>query len=186
MNSSANKEHIMKKIIKLIQNSDFSIETQTSFYNRIADISRAIAMCKKHYTEGKKLLTEADARLIRAIVEDDYEAKQVAEDAIIRIVNGLRETREHIKQLTIRNMSWHKMLMNHQMPATKLQDVGDLVGLPKFPEETKEEAKQPSEHIYVLPRQQVFELLKALTEGIKAQPDFKALEIAISTGFLKK
>lgn len=149
----------MKNIIKLIQNSDFSLETQTIFYNRIANISNAIAMCKKHYTEGKKLLTEADARLIKSIVEDDYEAKQAAEDAITRIVNGLRETREHIKQLTIRNMSFHNMLLNHQ---------------------------KKDEHIYVLPRQHVFELLKALTEGVKAQPDFKALEIAINTGFLKK
>lgn len=149
----------MKNIIKLIQNSDFSLETQTSFYNRIASISNSIEMNKKHYVEGKKLLTEADARLIRSIVADDYEAQKEAEQAIVQIVNDLRETRERIKQLTIRNLSFHNMLLNHQ---------------------------KKDEHVYILPRQQVFELLKALTDGVKAQPDFKALEIAINTGFLKK
>jgi hypothetical protein len=74
-------------------------------------------------------------------------------------VNDLRETRERIKQLTIRNLSFHNMLLNHQ---------------------------KKDEHVYVLPRKQVFEILKALSDGIKAQPDFKALELAISTGFLKK
>lgn len=149
----------MKNIIKLIQNSDFSLETQTNFYNRIASISYCIELAKKHYVEGKKNLTEADARLIKSIVADDYEAKQEAEQAIVQIVADLRETRDRIKALTIRNQSYYKMLMNHQ---------------------------KKDEHIYVLPRQQVFELLKALTEGVKAQPDFKALEIAINTGFLKK
>lgn len=149
----------MKNIIKLIQNSDFSLETQTSFYNRIASISNSIEMNKKHYVEGKKLLTEADARLIRSIVADDYEAQKEAEQAIVQIVNDLRETRERIKQLTIRNLSFHNMLLNHQ---------------------------KKEEHVYILPRQQVFELLKALTDGVKATPDFKALEIAINTGFLKK
>lgn len=149
----------MKNIIKLIQNSDFSLETQTSFYNRIASISNSIEMNKKHYVEGKKHLTAADARLIRSIVADDYEAQKEAEQAIVQIVADLRETRERIKQLTIRNMSFHNMLLNHQ---------------------------KKDEHVYILPRQQVFELLKALTEGVKAQPDFKALEIAINTCFLKK
>lgn len=149
----------MKNIIKLIQNSDFSLETQTSFYNRIASISNSIEMYKKHYVEGKKLLTEADARLIRSIVADDYEAQKEAEQAIVQIVADLRETRENIKQLTIRNLSFHKMLLNHQ---------------------------KKDENVYILPRQQAFELLKALTEGVNAQPDFKALEIAINTGFLKK
>lgn len=176
----------MKNIIKLIKNSDFSLETQTNFYNRIACISNWIDLAKKHYVEGKKLLTQTDAALIKAIVADDYEAKQEAEQAIVQLVADLRETRERIKQLTIRNLSYYHLLMNHQVPATKLQDVGDLVGLPKFMDEAKEEAKQPSEHVYVLPRKQVFEILKALSDGIKAQPDFKALELAISTGFLKK
>lgn len=176
----------MKNIIKLIQNSDFSLETQMNFYNRIASISNTIEANKKHYTTFKKQLTVADAALIKAIVKDDYEAKQEAERAIVNIVNELRETRERIKHFTIRNLSYYKMLMNHQKPATKLQDVGDIFGLPKFPGEAKEEAKQPSEHVYVLPRKQVFEILKALSDGIKAQSDFKALELAISTGFLKK
>lgn len=149
----------MKNIMKLIQNSDFSHETQISFYNRIANISNAIEKAKKHYVEGKKLLTTADANLIKAIVQDDYEAMQAAEHAIIQIVNDLRETREDIKHLTIRNLSFYNMLLNHQ---------------------------KKEENIYVLPRKQVFELLKALSEGVKAQPDFKALEIAINTGFLKK
>ena len=151
----------MKNIIKLIQNSDFSLETQTNFYNRIAAVSHAIAVYNKHYVEGKKLLTEADARLINAIVADDYEAKQATEQAIVQIVNDLRETRENIKALTIRNKSYYKFLMNHQK-------------------------KNDEQHIYQLPRQQVFELLKALTDGVKANPDFKGLEIAISTGYLKK
>ncbi len=149
----------MKNIIKLIQNSDFSLQTQTNFYNRIACISNAIAEYNKHYVECKKHLTAADARLIKAIVADDYEAKEAAERDIVDIVRELRETRDSIKQLTIRNQSYYKMLMNHQ---------------------------KKDEHVYVLPRQAVFEILKALSDGIKAQPDFKALELAINTGFLKK
>lgn len=151
----------MKNIIKLIQNSDFSLETQTNFYNRIATVSHAIDAYNKHYVEGKKLLTEADARLINAIVADDYETKQVTEQAIVQIVNDLRETRAQIKALTVKNKSYYKLLMNHQK-------------------------KNDDEHVYQLPRQQVFELLKALTDGIKANPNFQGLEIAISTGYLKK
>lgn len=149
----------MKNILKLIQNSDFSLETQTNFYNRIESISNAIEAYKKHYVEGKKNLTKADARLIKAIVADDVEAKQEAEQEIVQIVADLRETRERIKQLTNRNLSYHNMLLNHQ---------------------------KKDEHVYILPRQQVFELLKALYEGVKANPGLKALEIALLTDYLKK
>lgn len=159
---------------------------QTRLFYHIQKCSIAIDRANKAYTHGKKLLTQTDAALIKAIVEDDYEAKEAAEHDIVNIVRSLGEIRNTIKAHTAKNKSFFKMVMNHQMPAPELQDVGDLVGLPKFPEEAKEEAKQPSEHIYVLPRKQVFELLNALADGVKAQPDFKALEIAINTGFLKK
>lgn len=176
----------MKKIIKLIQNTDFSLDMQTRLFYHIQKCSIAIDRANKAYTHGKKLLTETDAALIKAIVNDDYEAKEAAERDIVEIVKSLGELRHVIKAHTAKNKSFFKMVMNHQMPAAELQDVGDIVGLPKFPEEAKEEAKQPSEHVYILPRQQVFELLKALSDGVKAQPGFKALEIALSTSFLKK
>jgi hypothetical protein len=176
----------MKNIKKLIKNTDFSFDMQSRLFYHIQKCSIAIDRANKAYVQGKKLLTETDAALIKAIVEDDYEKKEAAERDIINIVKSLGELRHVIKEHTAKNRSFFKMVMNHQVPATELQDVGELVGLPKFPQEQKEEAKQPSEHIYVLPRKQVFEILKALSDGIKAQPDFKALEIAISTGYLKK
>lgn len=176
----------MKNIIKLIKNTDFSFDMQSRLLYNIQKCSIAIEKLNKAYKEGKKVLTQTDAALIRAIVEDDYEAKELAEKQIVMVVKSLGELRNNIKYHTAKNRSFFKMVMNHQQHAAKLEDVGDIVGLPKFPEEQKEEAKQPSEHIYVLPRKQVFEILKALSDGIKAQPDFKALELAISTGFLKK
>lgn len=155
----------MKNINNLIQNSNFSLEMQTRLYGRIADISDEIEVNNKHYEECKKLFLEADAILNKAIAEDDYEAKMDAAQAIIQIVNELHEARERIKQLTSKKQSFYKMLMNHQKSDEHID--GD-------------------EHIYVLPRQQVFEFLKALDEGVKANPDFKSLKLAIASSFLKK
>lgn len=176
----------MKNIIKLIKNTDFSFDMQSRLLYHIQKCSIGIDRANKAYVQGKKLLTETDAALIKAIVEDDYEKKEAAERDIVEIVKSLAELRHVIKAHTAKNKSFFKMVMNHQMPASELQDVGDLVGLPKFPQEQKEEAKQPSEHVYVLPRKQVFELLNALAEGVKANPSFKGLEIAILTDYLKK
>ena len=155
----------MKNINNLIQNSNFSLEMQTRLYGRIADISDEIGVLNKHYEECKKLFLEADAALNKAIAEDDYEAKMDAAQAIIQIVNELHEARERIIQLTSKKKSFYKMLMNH---------------------EKKDEHSDGDEQVYVLPRQQAFELLKALTEGIKANTDFKTIKLSIATSFLKK
>lgn len=155
----------MKNINNLIQNSDFSLEMQTRLYGRIADISDEIEVSNQHYVEGKKLFLEAEAILNKAIAEDDDEAKMVAAQAIIQIVNELHEARERIIQLTSKKQSFFKMLMNHQK---------------------SEEHIDGDEHIYVLPRQQGLELLKALNESVKANPDFKTIKLSIATSFLKK
>ena len=155
----------MKNINNLIQNSNFSLEMQTRLYGRIADISDEIEVLNKHYEECKKLFLEADAILNKAIAEDDDEAKMDAAQAIIQIVNELHEARDSIIQLTSKKKSFYKMLMNHQK---------------------RDEHQESGEHVYVLPRQQAFELLKALTEGIKANTDFKIIKLAIDTCFLKK
>ena len=155
----------MKNIINLIHHSDFSLEMQTRIYGRIADISDEIEVLYKHYEECKKLFLEAEAILNKAIAEDDYEAKMDAAQAIIQIVNELHEARERIIQLTNKKKSFYKMLMNHQK---------------------KDEHSDGDEHVYVLPRQQVVEFLKALEEGVHADPDFKTLTLAIATSFLKK
>lgn len=160
----------MKNINDLIQNSDFSLEMQTRLYGCIAEISEAIEVNNKHYEECKKLFLEADAILNKAIAEDD-EAKMDAAQAIIQIVNELHEARDNIIQLTSKKKSFYKMLLNHQQ---KDEHISDL------PRQKKDE------HIYILPRQQAFELLKALTEGIKANTDFKTVMLAIDTSFLKK
>ena len=161
----------MKNINNLIQNSDFSLEMQTRLYELIANISDEIEVNNNHYEECKKLFLEADAILNKAIAEDDYEATQDAAQAIIQIVNEFHEARERIIQLTSKKKSFYKMLMNRQK---KDEHISDL------PSQKKDE------HIYVLPRQQAFELLKALTEGIKANTDFKTVMLAIDTSFLKK
>lgn len=161
----------MNNINTLIQNSDFSLETQTRIYGRIADISDEIEVSNQHYEECKKLFLEADAILNKAIAEDDNEAKMVAAQAIIQIVNELHEARERIIQLTSKKQSFYKMLMNHQ----KSDEHSD-----------GDEHIDGDEHVYVLPRQQAFELLKALTEGIKANTDFKTVKLAINTSFLQK
>lgn len=161
----------MKNINNLIQNSDFSLEMQTRLYGCIAEISEAIEVSNQHYDEGKKLFLEAEALLNKAIAEDDYEAKMVAAEAIIQIVNELHEARESIIQLTSKKQSFYKMLMNHQ----KKDEHGD-----------GEKHSDGDEHIYVLPRQQVFEFLKALDERVKANPDFESLKLSIATSFLKK
>ena len=155
----------MKNIDNLIQNSDFSIEMHTRIYGRIADISDEIEVSNTHYVECKKLFLEAEAILNKAIAEDDDEAKMVAAQAIIQIVNELHEARERIIQLTNKKKSFYKMLMNHQK---------------------SEEHIDGDEHIYVLPRQQVVEFLKALEEGVHAYPDFKTVALTIDTRFLKK
>ena len=152
-------------IINLIHHSDFSLEMQTRLYGCIAEISEAIEVNNKHYEECKKLFLEADAILNKAIAEDDYEAKMDAAQAIIQIVNELHEARERIIQLTNKKKSFYKMLMNHQKSDKHVDG---------------------EKHVYVLPRQQAFELLKALTEGIKANTDFEAITLAIDTSFLKK
>ena len=161
----------MKNINTLIQNSTFSLEMQTRLYGRIADISDEIEVSNQHYVEGKKLFLEAEAILNKAIVEDDNEAKLVAAEAIIEIVNELHEARERIKQLTNKKQSFYKMLVNHQKSDEHID--GD-------------EHQASDEHVYVLPRLQAFELLKALTEGIKANTDFKTVKLAIDTSFLQK
>ena len=161
----------MKNINNLIHHSDFSLEMQTRLYELIANISDEIEVNNNHYEECKKLFLEADAILNKAIAEDDYEATQDAAQAIIQIVNELHEARERIIQLTSKKKSFYKMLMNRQK---KDEHISDL------PSQKKDE------HIYVLPRQQAFELLKALTEGIKANTDFKTVMLAIDTSFLKK
>lgn len=155
----------MKNINDLIQNSNFSLEMQTRLYGRIADISDEIEVLNTHYEECKKLFLEADAALNKAIAEDDYEAKMDAAQAIIQIVNELHEARDSIIQLTNKKKSFYKMLMNHQK---------------------SDEHNDGDEHIYVLPRQQGFELLKALTEGFKANPDLKTIKLSIASSFLKK
>ena len=172
----------MKNILKLIQNTDFSFDEQTQLYYHFQKCSIAIDKANKAYTRGKKLLTKADAALIKAIMKDDQVTKEATEREIVTIVHCLSEIRKAIKMNTANNRSFFNMVMNHQKPAIKLEDVGDIVGL-------SEEAKQPSEpseHVYVLPRQQVFDLLKALTTGARANPDFQSLEITLNTGYLKK
>ena len=161
----------MKNIINLIHHSDFSLEMQTRIYGSIVDISDAIEVSNKHYEECKKLFLEADAALNKAIAEDDYEAKMDAAQAIIQIVNELHEARDSIIQLTSKKKSFYKMLMNHQ----KNDEHSD-----------GDEHIDGEKHIYVLPRQQVVEFLKALDESVKADPDFKSLKLSIATSFLKK
>lgn len=157
----------MKNINKLIQNTDLSFEMQTNLYDRIEDVSIEIDAHKERYEECKKSFLEADAKLKKAIVEDDYAAQFEAAQEIIPIMNALHETRERIKELTITKHSFYKTLMDHQ----------------KSDEHTQ---KSDEHNIYVLPRQQAFELLKALTEGIKANTDFKTINLAIDTCFLQK
>lgn len=174
----------MKNITQLIKNTDFSFDMQARLYYQIEKCSIAIEKNNKAYKYGKKLLTEADAALIKAIVEDNYEAKEATERKIVNIVHSLGEIRENIRVFTAKNLAFFKIIQNHLVPAVTPADVGELVGLPKMPQEAQKE--QPAEHVYQLPRRQVFELLKALTDGIKANPNFKGLEIAISSGYLKK
>lgn len=155
----------MKNINKLVKNTDLSLEEQTNLYYSIEKVSEEIEAYYEHYEECKKSFMAADAKLNKAIAESDYAAKLEAAQEIIPIVNDLHETCKRLKQLAITKQSFYKTLMDHQK---------------------RDEHQESDEHVYVLPRQQAFELLKALTEGIKANTDFKALEIAIATSFLKK
>ena len=167
-----------KKIVKLIENTDFGFYTQMQLYYHFQKCSNAIDSSNKAYSHNKKLLTKAAAALTKAIMKDDQVAKEATERKIVTIVHCLSEIRKAIKMNTANNKLFFNMVMNHQKPAEP-HDVCDNVGLP-------EEAKQPSEHIYVLPRQQVFDLLRALTTGARANPDFQSLEITLNTGYLKK
>lgn len=155
----------MKNINKLVQNTDLSLEMQTNLYYSIEKVSEEIEAYYEHYEECKKSFMAADAKLNKAIAESDYAAKLEAAQEIIPIVNDLHETCEHLKQLAITKQSFYKTLMDHQK---------------------RDEHQESDEHVYVLPRQQAFELLKALTEGIKANTDFKTVTLAIDTSFLKK
>lgn len=171
----------MKNILKLIQNTDFGVDYQTQLYYHFQKYSIAIDKANKAYTRSKKLLTKADAALIKAIMKDDQVTKEATEREIITIVHSLSEIRKAIKMNTANNRAFYKMVMTHQKPATKLKDVGDIVGLHE-----EKQPSEPSEHVYVLPRQQVFDLLRALTTGARANPDFQSLEITLNTGYLKK
>lgn len=156
----------MENINKLIQNTDLSFEMQTNLYDSIEDVSFEIDAHKERYEECKKRFMAADAKLNKAIDESDYAAKFEAAQEIIPIVNALHETRERIKLLTSNLQGLYKKLMDHQ--------------------KSDEHNQKSDEHIYVLPRKQAFELLKALTEGIKANPDFTTVTLAIDTSFLQK
>lgn len=155
----------MKNINKLVQNTDLSLEEQTNLYYSIEKVSEEIDAYYEHYEECKKSFMAADAKLKKAIAEGDEEAKLEAAQVIVEIVPELHETREHLKQLAIMKQSFYKTLMDHQK---------------------RDEHQESDEHVYALPRQQAFELLKALTEGIKANTDFKTVVLAIDTCFLKK
>lgn len=158
----------MKNINKLIQNTDLSFEMQTNLYDSIEDVSIEIDAHKERYENCKKRFLAANAKLNKAIAEDDdYAAQFEAAQDIFTIMNELHETRERIKELTITKQSFYKTLMDHQ--------------------KSDEHNQKSDEHnIYVLPRKQAFELLKALTESIKANTDFKSIAIAIDTCFLQK
>lgn len=171
----------MKNILKLIQNTDFGVDYQTRLYYHFQKCSIAIDKANNAYTRGKKFLTKAAAALTKAIMKDDHVAKKATEREIVTIVHCLSEIRKAIKTNTANNRAFYNMVMNHQKPATKPEDVGDIVGLTE-----EKQPSEPSEHVYVLPRQQVFDLLKALTTGARANPDFQSLEITLNTGYLKK
>lgn len=158
----------MENINKLIQNTDLSFEMQTNLYDRIEDVSIEIDAHKERYEKCKKRFLAANAKLNKAIAEDDdYAAQFEAAQEIFTIMNELHKTRERIKLLTSNLQNFYKTLMDHQ--------------------KSDEHNQKSDEHnIYVLPRQQAFELLKALTEGIKANTDFKTIKLAIDTSFLQK
>src|SRR5574344_2047623 len=150
----------MENINKLIQNTDLSFEMQTNLYDRIEDVSIEIDAHKERYEHCKKRFLAADAKLSKAIAEDDYAAQFEAAQEIIPIVNALHETRERIKLLTSNRNGLYKTLMDHQ--------------------------KSDEHNIYVLPRQQAFELLEILEASVTANPDFKTITLAIDTSFLQK
>lgn len=160
----------MKNIAKLMQNTDLSLEKQTNLYDRIEDVSIEIDVNKERYEKCKKRFMAADAKLNKAIDEADYAARFEAAQEIIPIVNELHETRERIKLLTSNLQGLYKKLMDHQ----------------KSDEHQESDEQKSDEHVYVLPRQHVLEFLKALDKGVKADPDFKTITLAIDTCFLKK
>jgi FAD/FMN-containing dehydrogenase len=157
----------MENINKLIQNTDLSFEMQTNLYDRIEDVSIEIDAHKERYEKCKKDFMAADAKLNKAIAEDDdYAAQFEAAQEIIPIVNALHKTRERINELTITKQSFYKKLMDHQ--------------------KSDEHTQKSDEHVYVLPRQQVIEFLDAIEEEVDENPDFKTITIAINTSLLKK
>jgi hypothetical protein len=158
----------MENINKLIQNTDLSFEMQTNLYDRIEDVSIEIDAHKERYEKCKKDFMAADAKLNKAIAEDDdYAAQFEAAQEIIPIVNALHKTRERINELTITKQSFYKTLMDHQKSDEHNQ-------------------KSNEYNVYVLPRQQVIEFLDAIEEEVDENPDFKTITIAINTSLLKK
>src|SRR5574344_849576 len=162
----------MENINKLIQNTDLSFEMQTNLYDRIEDVSIEIDAHKERYEHCKKRFLAADAKLSKAIAEDDYAAKFEAAQEIIPIVNELHETRERIKLLTSNLQGLYKKLMDHQKSDEH--------------QESDELNQKSDEHVYVLPRQQVLVLLKILEASVTANPGFKTITLAINTSLLKK
>lgn len=156
----------MKNIANLIQNSDFPLETQVSLYELIENVSIEIDAHKERYNECKKSKMAVVAKLKKAIAEGDYAAKFKVAQEIIPIERALRETSERINQLTSKLQNLYKTLIDHQ--------------------KSDEHNQKSDEHVYVLPRQYVLEFLKVLNNGVKADPDFKTITLAINTCFLKK
>lgn len=157
----------MENINKLIQNTDLSFEMQTNLYDRIEDVSIEIDAHKERYEKCKKSFMAANAKLSKAIAEDDYAAQLEAEHEIIPIVNALHKTRERIKLLTSNLQNLHKTLMDHQKSDEHNQNSDEY-------------------NSYVLPRRQVLQLLTMLEASVTADPDFKSIPLVINTCFLKK
>jgi chromosome segregation ATPase len=158
----------MENINKLIQNTDLSFEMQTNLYDRIEDVSIEIDAHKERYENCKKRFLAANAKLNKAIAEDDdYAAQFEAAQDIFTIMNELHKTRERIKELTSNLQNLHKTLMDHQKSDEHNQ-------------------KSNEYNVYVLPRRQVLQLLTILEASVTADPDFKTHTIVINTSFLKK
>jgi anti-sigma28 factor (negative regulator of flagellin synthesis) len=149
----------MENIKKLVQNTDLSLEMQTNLYYSIEKVSEEIEAYYECYEERKKSKMAVVAKLKQAIAEGDYAAKFKVAQEIIPIERALREISERLKQLAITKQGFYKTLMDHQ---------------------------KSDKHVYFLPRKQAFELLKALTEGIKANTDFETVVLNIDPSFLQK
>jgi hypothetical protein len=145
---------------------NINLRTIKLLYNCIENVSIEIDAHKERYEKCKKEFLAADAKLKKAIAEDDTAAKFEAAFEIIPIVNALHETRERIKQLTSKLQGLYKQLMDHQ--------------------KSDEHDQKSDKHVYVLPRQQVIEFLDAIEEEVDENPDFKTITLAINTSLLKK